>query len=608
MKLRIKPAALATAMLLAVAPLAHNANAAASAATSATSAAANATTPAQKRLLALADEYYDAVARFDPMNATASGNNRYDDQIGLTISPQRRERQFALYRQYAKRLQAIPRARLGREDRISYDILDFELKALLSLAAFPDHLLPLEQMSSMPVMLANLASGEGPQPIGTVKEYEAYLSRLQQLPGWTDQAIVNMREGMRKGVVQPKTLMASLLPQLKSLAAATADSSAYAAPVKKLPGAAFAEADKQRLAAAYRDAVGAKLLPALARLAAFIETDYLPACRDSAGYGALPNGAAWYQAYVALQTTTALKPDEIHAIGLQEVARIQQQMAAVGVKLGYTGPAAGLPLWVSKQPQFFPFKTDAEVLAVFHKLNALLDSKLPAMFSVLPKAKLDLQLEPELTRATAANHYTAPSTDGSRPGVFWSVVNDAAKYNATGMTTLYLHEGKPGHHFHLARMPELAMPDFRKFGGNNAYTEGWALYAESLGNEMGVFDDPAQYFGHLNAALFRAARLVVDTGLHAKGWTREQAIAYLRDTLGFEGRAKSETERYMAWPGQALGYKIGQLRITALRERAEKALGAKFSLPAFHEVVLGDGTVPLSLLEAKVDQWIAENK
>jgi uncharacterized protein (DUF885 family) len=608
MTLRIKPAALAIAMLLAGAPLAHNASAAANAANASNATVAQSTAPAQKRLLALAGEYYDAVARFDPMSATASGNNRYDDQLGLTISPQRRAQQFALYRQYAKRLHAIPRAQLGREDRISYDILDFELKSLLSLAPFPDHLLPLEQMSSMPVMLANLASGEGPQPIATVKEYEAYLSRLQQLPGWIDQAIVNMREGMRKGVVQPKALMVSLLPQLKSLAGASADSSAYAAPVKKLPAATFADADKQRLAAAYRDTVGAKVLPALARLAAFIESDYLPACRDTAGYGALPNGAAWYQAYVALQTTTTLKPDEVHAIGLQEVARIQQQMQAVGEKLGYTGPAAGLPLWVSKQPQFFPFKTDAEVQAVFHQLNALLDTKLPAMFSVLPKARLDLQLEPELTRATAANHYTAPSIDGSRPGVFWSVVNDPAKYNATGMTTLYLHEGKPGHHFHLARMPELAMPDFRKFGGNNAYTEGWALYAESLGNEMGVFDDPAQYFGHLNAALFRAARLVVDTGLHAKGWSREQAIAYMRDTLGFEGRAKSETERYMAWPGQALGYKIGQLRISALRERAERALGPKFTLPAFHEVVLGDGTVPLSLLEAKVDQWIAETK
>ena len=333
MKLRTKPAALAIALLLAGAPLAHNASAAANetAATAAT---------AQKRLLALADEYYDAVARFDPMNATASGNNRYDDQIGLTISPQRRARQFALYRQYARRLQAIPRAQLGREDRISYDILAFELKSLLSLAPFPDHLLPLEQMSSMPVMLANLASGEGPQPIGTVQEYEAYLSRLRQLPGWIDQAIVNMREGMRKGVVQPKALMASLLPQIKSLAAASADTSVYATPVKKLPAAAFADADKQRLAAAYRDTVGASVLPALARLAAFIETDYLPACRDTAGYGALPNGAAWYQAYVALQTTTALKPDEVHAIGLKEVARIQQQMEAVGAKLGYTGPAA----------------------------------------------------------------------------------------------------------------------------------------------------------------------------------------------------------------------------------------------------------------------------
>src|SRR4051812_39687470 len=231
------------------------------------------------------------------------------------------------------------------------------------------------------------------------------------------------------------------------------------------------------------------------------------------------------------------------------------------------------------------------------------------MFTLMPKAPLDLRLEPALTRATASDHYTSPAADGSRPGVFWSVVNDPTQYGSTGMVTLFLHEGQPGHHFHIALLQELKLPNFRKFGGNNAYTEGWALYAETLGKEMGLFDKPEDYFGHLNDEMLRAVRLVVDTGMHAKGWSREQSIQYMRDKLGYpEALAKSETERYMAWPGQALGYKIGALKIAALRARASEALGPKFNLPAFHEVVLGDGTLPLSLLEAKVDRWIAANR
>jgi uncharacterized protein (DUF885 family) len=411
---------------------------------------------------------------------------------------------------------------------------------------------------------------------------------------------------MRRHVVLPKALMVSALPQFKKLPSATPEASIYYSAINKLP-ATFADADKQRLTAEYRAAIS-KLNPALERLAAFLETEYLPACRDSAGWSALPQGKAWYQAAVASSTTTTMQPEQIHAIGLKEVARIQQQFAVLGPKLGYTGPAAGLPVWVSEQAKFYPFKTEDEVQAVYRQLNGVLDTKLPSMFTLVPKAKLDLRLEPELSRATASDHYTAPAGDGSRPGVFWSVVNDPAKYGNTGMTTLFLHEGKPGHHFHIALTQELDQPNFRKYGGNNAFTEGWALYAETLGKEMGLFDDPAQYFGHLNDELLRATRLVVDTGLHAKGWTREQTIKYMRDTLGYDAAAKSETERYMAWPGQALGYKIGSLKIVELRHRAEKALGDKFSLPKFHEVVLGDGTLPLSLLETKVDRWIAGQK
>jgi uncharacterized protein (DUF885 family) len=587
MKQRIALAAMAAALTLAFAPV-------------------HAAPAAKQQFTTLADEYYNALARYEPVNATQNGDNRFDDQLGMSIAPAVRARQFALYRAYQKRLGAIARAQLNRSDRIHYDVLAYELKTALSFEPFPEHLLPLNQMDSMPVTLANFAGGEASQPIGTVKEYDAYLSRLSQLPAWIDQAIANMREGMARRVVLPKALVESALPQFKKLPSATPEASIYYTSINKLP-ATFTDADKQRLTAAYKDAI-TKLNPALERLAQFVEHDYLPAARSSSGWSALPQGKAWYQAAVASSTTTTMKPEQIHAIGLKEVARIQQQFAVLGPKLGYNGPAAGLPVWVSEQPKFYPFKTEDEVQAVYRKLNDVLDTKLPAMFTLVPKAKLDLRLEPELSRATAADHYTAPAGDGSRPGVFWSVVNDPAKYGSTGMNTLFLHEGKPGHHFHIALTQELDQPLFRKYGGNNAFTEGWALYAETLGKEMGLFDDPAQYFGHLNDELLRATRLVVDTGLHAKGWTREQTIKYMRDTLGYDAVAKSETERYMAWPGQALGYKIGSLKIVELRQRAQQALGDKFSLPKFHEIVLGDGTVPLSLLETKVDRWIADNK
>ena len=594
-------AALAVALTLAFAPL------------SATHAANSASIPqasapaAQHQLLALADRYYDASARFEPIGATENGDNRFDDQLGMSIAPAVRAKQFALYRQFAQQLKTIPRAQLDRADRINYDILSYELHGLLAMERFPEHLLPINQMDSLPLMLANYSGGEASQPIATVEEYDAYLSRVSQLPAWIDQAIANMRVGMRKGVTQPKAIMVSALPQFQKLVSDTPESNIFYTPVTKLP-AGFSDSDKQRLSAAYRKTVAERVMPALARLATFLEKEYIPACRTTTGLGALPDGQAWYQARVANATTTSLKPDEIHAIGLKEVARIQGQFAVLGPKLGYDGPAAGLPVWVAQQDKFRPFKTEQEVQAVYHKLNDVLDTKLPQLFTLVPKAKLELRLEPELTRATASDHYTAPAGDGSRPGVFWSVVNDPAKYGSPGMTTLFLHEGKPGHHFHIALMQELNLPNFRKYGGNNAFTEGWALYAETLGKEMGLFDDPAQYFGHLNDELLRAVRLVVDTGMHAQGWTREQSIQYMHDTLGYDEVAKSETERYMAWPGQALGYKIGSLKIVELRQRAAKALGDKFSLPKFHAVVLGDGTLPLALLEAKVDRWIAEQQ
>jgi len=598
-----KLGALAAAALIASAP----ALAAGQAATPATKQA-TANPQAGKALNKLADEYYDAIARFDPVSASESGDNRFIDQIGMTISPQERAKQFARYKAFQKRLHAIKRDSLGQRDQTSYDILDYELATALRFEPFPEYLLPVSQMDSMPVTLANYASGQGAQPLSSVKDYRAYASRLVQLGPWIDQAIANMREGVKRGVTYPKSVMTSALPQFKQLVAATPEDSIYYSPVKSFPDG-FSDADKRQLTKLYGDTIGGKLNPALARLATFLEKEYLPAARTSTGWDALPNGAAWYKVRVASQTTTSLTPERIHEIGLKEVARIQGEYGRTGPKMGYNGPAAGLPAWVSQQAKYKPFKTDQEVIAVYRKLDAQLRTKLPSMFNLMPKSPLDLRLEPELSRATASDHYTPPAVDGSRPGVFWSVVNDPTQYGSTGMVTLFLHEGQPGHHFHIALVQELGLPNFRKFGGNNAFTEGWALYAETLGKDMGLFDKPEDYFGHLNDEMLRAARLVVDTGMHTKGWSREQGIKYFSETLGYsEADSRAQIERYMVWPGQALGYKIGALKIVELRRRAESALGDRFDIRKFHDIVLGEGTLPLSLLEAKVDRWIAESK
>jgi uncharacterized protein (DUF885 family) len=570
---------------------------------------ASATAQTANQVDRLADRFYVARAKFDPLlYATANGDSRYDDQIGMAISPSVRAKQFALYHTLQKQLQAIDRKQLSQKEQLNYDVLGFEIGAMLDLERFPEHLLPLDQFDNVPSTLANYASGTGSQPLTNPKQYRAYLSRLNQLPGWIDQAIANMKEGMRTGVVLPKALTAKMLPQFKQLASKTPEASIFYTPIKNMP-AQFSSKDKQDLTAAYRQAV-AKIGPALERLSKFIEAEYLPASRATAGLGALPNGAAWYQARIKHNTNLPLTPGEIHELGLKEVARIQQQMSELGPKLGYTGPAKGLAQWVSAQEKFRPFKTDAEVLDAYRKIYATVNAKLPEYFSLLPKAKLDVQLEPELTRATASDHYTPVAADGSHPGVFWAVVNDPKKYSDVGMVSLFMHEGVPGHHLHAALLKELPLPDFRKFDTEHpnaaAYTEGWALYCETLGKEFGLYEEPRFFYGHLNDELLRAVRLVVDTGMHAQGWSRERAIAYMMETLGYsEQRATNQIERYMAWPGQALSYKVGALKILELRAKAQQALGPKFSYRKFHEVVIGDGTLPLPILEGQVNRWIA---
>jgi uncharacterized protein (DUF885 family) len=601
----MRAASLAAAILASAVPVlpAHGATPAASA------SATTSDTALERKVDQIAARFYDARARFDPMlYATANGDGRYDSQLGMAIDPKVRKRYLAANHGFLDQLHGIDRGRLADKARLNYDILAAEIQAQLDLERFPEHLLPLNHFDNLPSNLANYAGGTGSQPLETPSQYRAYLSRLDQLPAWIDQAIVNMKEGMRRGVVQPKIVTVRMLPQFQQLRSKTPEASVFYSPVTRMP-ASFSDKDKRALAAGYRQAA-VKIGQALDRLCAFLEKDYMEAGRASSGYGALPDGAAWYQARIRNNTNLDLSPAQIHELGLKEVARIQGEMAKLAPKLGYEGPLKDFPQWVAKQARFKPFTSEQQVLERYREIYGQVAGKLPQYFTLLPKAKLDIQLEPELTRATASDHYTPVAADGSHPGVFWAVVNDPKDYDTVGMATLLLHEGIPGHHFHAALLKELPLPDFRRFFTEHpsaaAYTEGWALYCETLGREFGFYDEPAFYYGHLNDELLRAVRLVVDTGMHAQGWSREKAVAYAMENLGYsEARAANQIERYMVWPGQALSYKIGALKILELRARAQKALGPKFSYAKFHEIVLGDGTLPLPILEAQVDRWIA---
>jgi uncharacterized protein (DUF885 family) len=558
------------------------------------------------KLAQIADRYFEDHLVLNPLEASSlTGEARFDSQLNVTIAPAQLAKVRALSQRVLKQLTAIDEKKLSPADQMTYAVLKLQLEEHLAGGKFPSELMPIDQYGGLPVYVAQLGSGQDIQPLKTVKNYDDYLQRLSKLPAWIDQSIINMREGIKRGVVMPKPLIVSGAPSIKALAEKDIEKSVFYTAIKNMP-ATFAAKDRARLIAQYRQTIQQKLLPSAVKLNTFLENEYLPKTRTSAGILAIPNGAAWYAYQVKHHTTTDMKPDEIHELGLKEVARIRAEMAKVQAGYKFEGSVTEFLKWHEKQLEFRPFKTEKDVLDAYEAINKKVAPKLPQLFGRMPKVPIEIRPEPELTRATASDHYSGPSADGTRPGVFFAVIEDASKYRTTGMTTLFLHEGQPGHHFHVALQQELPLPKFRKYGWVTAYGEGWALYAETLGREMGLYDDSNAYLGHLQDELLRAVRLVTDTGLHAKGWTREATMQYMMDNEGVvEAEARRATERYMAWPGQALAYKIGALKIQALRERAQQKLGLKFSLKDYHDLVLSDGVLPLAVLESKVDGWIA---
>ncbi|MES2049323.1 MAG: DUF885 domain-containing protein [Pseudomonadota bacterium] len=564
------------------------------------------TPSASSQLSALAERYIDKVLELNPLDASQlTGEERYEDKFVNELTAGHRANVGKLNIDTLRALKRIDPKKLSAADRITRDLLDYQVRNNLEEMQYDFYRTPINQFYSMPVTLVQLASTEGAQAFKTVANYEHFLTRLDGFPGWVDSAIANMREGMSKGVVQPKVLMTRTLAQLKTQMVANPSLSGFYVPAIKFP-ATFSEADRKRLSSDYRAMVVKKITPAITKLHDFIADEYLPKCRDTAGLTATPNGAAKYAFLARQNTSTKLTPEQIHAIGLSEVARIRLEMEKVKTEVGYAGDLNAFLQSLESNPKLTPFKTEAEVIEAFKQIQKQVEPTLDKMFAHKPRSPLEIRPEPEITKPTAAAHYETGARDGSRPGVFYAPVTDAITYNTTRMTSLFLHEALPGHHFQLSLNLESDLSRFRRYSYFNAFGEGWALYSESLGKDLGVYNDPYQYLGHLAAEMHRAIRLVVDTGMHAKAWTREQAISYsVENEGGSAARAQQEIERYMAIPGQALGYKIGELKIQQLRLRAERKLGAKFDIRAFHDAILNDGNLPLAVLEEKINRWIA---
>jgi uncharacterized protein (DUF885 family) len=562
-----------------------------------------------QKLNALLDRYWEEVLTRNPVTATAIGDPRYNDRFPNDLTAKARAGEKAWTAGWLKRLSTLHRERLDGQDRLSYDILVRDLRMGLEGLRFPGHLLPIDQMDSVPTFFAQLGSGDSLQPFKTAKDYADFLKRGDHIVAWMDQSILNMRLGMKQGVVQPRIVMQKVVPQLDQLIVQDPEKSVFWGPFKKVPEAIGAQ-DSARLQAAYRKAIAERWMPAYRRLRDFVKDEYLPHCRATVGYGPLPDGRAWYAYRVKASTTTDLDPETIHAMGQKEVTRILGEMEAVKTQVGFQGDLHAFFKHLDEDPAFYYTNADDLVaghLALQKKVNALL----PKLFDVFPKADYVVKpVEAFRAESAAGGSYQAGTPDGSRPGVFYINTFNLKAQPKFGMETLSLHEASPGHHFQISIAQEVqGLPKFRRFGGYVAFQEGWALYAESLGKELGVFTDPYQWYGRLADEQLRAMRLVVDTGLHAKGWSREQAIAFMKDNSSMaESDVVAEVERYIVWPGQALGYKLGQFAIRDLRTEAEKELGDKFDVKAFHRQVLIDGALPLEVLKMKLREWIAKEK
>jgi uncharacterized protein (DUF885 family) len=555
---------------------------------------------------ALADQHFEQMLRLDPLMASEIGDHRYDDRLPDDLTESGREAKRRVQAETRERLAQIPRSVLSGEDALTWDVLDDMTRTAPEAIRFDRHLMPVQQMSSIPVSLPLLGAGTGSQPFATVADYEHFLGRIAAFDHWVDTAIGNMRQGMATGFTQPRPVMARVLPQLDAQLVTRAEDSVFWGPITRMPEG-FDPAERARLTAAYRNAIHQSLVPSYRRLRDFVRDVYLPACRTTTAVEALPDGRERYAFEVRRQTTTELDAHAIHLLGLREVSRIVGEVDVLQTRVGFQGTPSAFLKAMLEDPRGGS-RTEAELIEAYRGVKGRIVPRLPLLFSRLPRSDFDIRPVEKFRENSAPSNYTRGTPDGTRPGIFYANASSLKVRPSLPSESLFLHEALPGHHFQMSLTNENdALPRLRRFAEYNAYIEGWGLYAERLGSQLGVYQDDRQKAGQLKGELFRAARLVVDTGLHHEGWSRERAIDYLVDLTGdTKSDIELEVDRYLAIPAQALGYKVGELSIRRLRDQAERALGPRFDIRAFHQAVLESGALPLGLLEKKTQAWIAE--
>ncbi|WP_443971878.1 DUF885 domain-containing protein [Sphingobium sp. CR28] len=565
------------------------------------------------KLLQLFKDSDEANLKRNPINALFRGDLRYADELGDYISDAYYDAERKAAQDELDALHRIDRAKLTDVNKIAYDVYEYNHKDTLK-GLSPEILRltavrPINHFSGFHTFYPTFASGKGAAPFNTVLDYENNLKRHKGYVVLIDRSIGRFREGMKSGVLETKLTIQNVIAQLDTQLAQSLEESPFYGPVQQFP-ATFSQSDKDRLTAAYKDAIINGIYPAHKRLRDFLKTEYLPVARDSVGLGQMKGGPALYAYQIQSTTTLPLTPDYIHTLGLSEVARIRTAMDQIRQEVGFKGTLGEFFTYVRDDPKFHP-QSRQWMTDEFYKVGKQVDEKVASQFSTIPKTKLEIRPYPEFREKYEAGGSYEPGTpDGSRPGVFYFNAYDLPSRSIPGITTLYLHEGAPGHHFQISLAQENPdLPAFIRFGGNTAYVEGWALYAETLGYDFGFYKDPYQRLGTLDDEMLRAMRLVVDSGIHAKGWTRDQSIQYMLDNSSM-GRtdATAEVERYIAIPSQAVAYKIGALTIQRLKKKAQDALGSKFDVRDFHAQVLMTGALPLSVLEKKIDDWIAAKK
>ena len=562
--------------------------------------------PEARRLRDITEQYYEHWLELNPLSATAQGDHRYDARLGDYVSPTWMADWLAYEQEALEQLREVDAAKLSGEDLVTYDAFRYGRQVAVAGFRYPSELLPANQFAGMHLDFAVLGSGDGAHPFRTVQDYDNFLARMDGFVEWVDQAINNMRTGAARGLVLPRIVVERMIPQLDAIAVADPEQSVFWQPVAKMP-AKISAGDRKRLTAAYAEKLSTQVLPAYRRLHDYLKNEYLAQARPTIAWSELPNGAEWYAYLVRYHTTTTMTPDEVHQLGLREVARIRAEMERVKNQLGHAGDLRSFFDALRADPAQY-YADPAELLAGYAAIQARVDGAMPLLFARTPKSGFVIRpFEPFRAASEASAGYAPGSADGKRPGVLYVNTHDLPARPKYAMESLYLHEAIPGHHYQMSLAQEAAgLPRVRRFAYDTAYGEGWALYAETLGRDLGLYADGYSWFGALSAEMWRAVRLVVDTGIHSQGWSREKAIEYFRaNTAMADADIVAEVERYIAWPGQALAYKVGQLRILELRQRAQAKLGARFDIRAFHEQVAGSGSLPLDVLEKKIDRWIA---